>query len=217
MLSAECIRCTDGLGRERRRPRDARGRAGRTSTGQRLATESARQARVRSPAPLGGGSGESGGWPCGEVSQARGVRSARGTAWLRRRLTREGAVEHTRVPTHAHEDTHEHAHPGAGALSQGAGRDEGETAARGGGGRVGGAVALHQVWRPVWRQAGRRAATGGDEWGRQAKVAASALQRYMCRSRPPGTDITSRGISAWWSERCLYEAPSIAPSDRVVV
>ena len=102
-------------------------------------------------------------------------------------------------------------------MSQGAGRDEGETAARGGGGRVGGAVALHQVWRPVWRQAGRRAATGGDEWGRQAKVAASALQRYMCRSRPPGTDITSRGISAWWSERCLYEAPSIAPSDRVVV
>ena len=60
-------------------------------------------------------------------------------------------------------------------MSQGAGRDEGETAARGGGGRVGGAVALRQVWRPVWRQAGRRAATGGDEWGRQAKVASSAL------------------------------------------
>ena len=35
--------------------------------GQRLATESARQARVRSPTPLGEGSGESGGWPCGEV------------------------------------------------------------------------------------------------------------------------------------------------------
>ena len=38
-----------------------------TKQGQRLATESARQARVRSPTPLGGGSGESGGWPCGEV------------------------------------------------------------------------------------------------------------------------------------------------------
>ena len=75
------------------------------------------------------------------------MRSARGAAWLRRRLIREGAVEHT----HAHEGTHEHAHPGAGALSLGAGWDEGETAVRGGGGRVGGAVALRQVWRPVWR------------------------------------------------------------------
>ena len=61
------------------------------------------------------------------VRSGPGVRSARGAAWLRRRLTREGAVEHT----HAHEGTHEHAHPGAGALSQGAGWDEGETAARG--------------------------------------------------------------------------------------
>jgi len=40
------------------------------------------------------------------------------------RVVRSGRRPH-HTATHAHEDTHEHAHPGAGALSQGAGWDEG--------------------------------------------------------------------------------------------
>ena len=163
VLPAECIRCTDGLGPERL-DQDARGRAGRTSTdqGQRLATESARQARVRSPTPLGGGSGESGGWPCGEVRPGSAQCAWRGVAATTPH-TRRGSRADTRARGHARARA-----PGGGRLvargGAGRGGDGGEGWRRACRGRGGVAPGLATGLATGW-------ATGGD--GRRRVGAAS--------------------------------------------
>ena len=151
-----------------------------------------------------------------EAARAEGgrvVRSGPGSAQCAWRGV-AATTPHTRRGSRADARARGHARaraPGGGRLvargGAGRGGDGGEGWRRACRGRGGVAPGLATGLATGW-------ATGGD--GRR-RVGAASESRLVgldtCTAQDDHTDITSRGISAWWSERCLYEAPS----DRVVV